>query len=563
MSAQASKPEIKKLLVRAPNWIGDAVMATPTLSALRERFREAEITLLAKPAVAALFEHHPDVDRVLIYRDPGAHSGVPGFFRLVRSLRRERFDSAFLFQNAFEAALLTALAGIPERAGYAADGRRFLLTRSLPKPDGPIHQRDAYLSLMNLWGGALQARKPYLMVTADEKRRARERLESHGISGSDLLVGINPGAAYGSAKRWLPARFAAVADRLAERHGAKVLIFGGPAEAAVAEEVAGGMKRPRVILAGKTGVREAMALISECRLFITNDSGPMHIASAFGVPLVAVFGPTNPAATSPAGLRDRIVQNKVECAPCTHPDCPIDHRCMEGISVEAVLNEAEKQLSRENAAPVSPAQTGGGESQPARSAMTGPHGKRGAVFLDRDGTINVDVGHMNSLEKFALIPGAAPAIAQLNRRGIPVFIITNQSGVARGIFTEGFVGEVHRHLQALLAEEGGSFDAAYYCPHHPDFMPCGCRKPAMGMIEKAVREHSIDLSRSYIVGDKPIDMALAQGGAKGILVQTGYGKKSLIEMAQSGIRPDHVADDLARAVEWILGDMKERKMIDA
>lgn len=346
MSVQVSRTEIKKLLVRAPNWIGDAVMATPTLSVLRERFDRAEITLLAKPAVAALFEHHPDVDRVLLYRDPGEHAGVPGFFRLVRSLRKERFDLAFLFQNAFEAAFLAALAGIPERAGYAADGRRFLLTRSLSRKEAPLHQRDAYLHLMNLWGGGFQARRPTLKVTEDEKRRARERLESHGISGSDLLTGINPGAAYGSAKRWIPARFAAVADRLSERHGAKIVIFGGPAEVSVAERVAAEMKRPAVILAGKTGVREAMALISECGLFITNDSGPMHIASAFDVPLVAVFGPTNPAATSPAGLYDRWVQHKVECAPCTHRECPIDHRCMEGISVEAVLNEAEKQLAR-------------------------------------------------------------------------------------------------------------------------------------------------------------------------------------------------------------------------
>jgi histidinol-phosphate phosphatase family protein len=183
--------------------------------------------------------------------------------------------------------------------------------------------------------------------------------------------------------------------------------------------------------------------------------------------------------------------------------------------------------------------------------------------LDRDGTINEDVGHMNSLDKFALIPGAAAAIARLNRHGIPVFIITNQSGVARGLFTERFVGEVHRHLQALLAKERGFLNAIYYCPHHPDFVPCGCRKPAMGMIEKAVSEHPVDLSQSYIVGDKPIDMALAQGGAKGVLVQTGYGETSLQEMLHSGKKPDAVAKNLAKAVEWILNDMKERKLIDA
>ncbi len=616
----------KKILVRMPNWIGDAVMATPTLSVLRDRFKKGEITLLAKPPVAALLEHHPDIDRIFIYEDQGKHAGIPGFFRLVRSLRKEKFDLAFLFQNAFEAALLAALAGIPERVGYAADGRRFLLTRSVPKRDAPVHQRDAYLYLMNFWGGPLkvgpqakiygvpllaqdqerppEARRPYLKVTEEEKRGALARLESHGISKDDLWVGINPGAAYGSSKRWAPARFAAVADRLVERHRAKVVIFGGPAEAGIAEQVAAEMKHPAVILAGKTSVREVMALVSRCRLFITNDSGPMHVASAFEVPLVAVFGPTNPAATSPAGRYDSVIQKKAACAPCTHRECPIDHRCMEEISVEAVLAEAEKQLKisssakdpnerrkssleetyvhgahlhRERAA------TGPLYSRPAQSIQPEESleeikgskerrkfsleailtEKKGAVFLDRDGTVNEDVGHMTSLERFALIPGAAAAIAKLNRRGIPVVLITNQSGVARGIFTERFVGEVHRHLQRVLAEQGGFLDAIYYCPHHPDFIPCQCRKPGLGMIEKALSEHPIDFSRSYIVGDKPLDMALAREGAKGVLVQTGYGKKSLQEMLESGKKPAHVAENLPGAVEWILGDMRERKRVDA
>lgn len=540
-------------------------MATPTLSALRDRFRKAEITLLAKPPVAALFEHHPDVDRIFIYDDRGVHAGLFGFFRLVRSLRKEGFDLAFLFQNAFEAAFLTALAGIPERAGYAADGRWFLLTRSLSKKDAPAHQRDAYLHLMNLWGGPLQARKPYLNVTEDERRRARERLVSHGISESDLLVGVNPGAAYGSSKRWIPARFAAVADCLVARHGAKIMILGGAAEVGIAERVAGEMKRSSVVLAGKTSVREVMALVSQCNLFITNDSGPMHIASAFEVPLVAVFGPTYPAATSPAGAHDLVIQNKVECAPCTHRECPIDHRCMERISVEAVLEAAEKQLHRADAATgkADAPSIHSSRSEEPQSEVTADNEKKGAVFLDRDGTINVDVGHMNALEKFALIPGAATAIALLNRCGIPVFLITNQSGVARGVFTEGFVGDVHRHLQTLLAKEGGFLNGIYYCPHHPDLLPCRCRKPAMGMIEQALSEYPIDLSRSYIVGDKPLDMALAQGGAKGILVQTGHGRKSLQEMLESGKKPDQVAESLAEAVEWILGDMRGRKRIDA
>ncbi|MDC4223303.1 MAG: glycosyltransferase family 9 protein [Candidatus Manganitrophus sp.] len=184
------------------------------------------------------------------------------------------------------------------------------------------------------------------MISEKEKQSASDLLLAEGIARWEQVIGINPGAAYGSSKRWDPARFAAVADRLAVRYSARVVIFGGPAEIAISEEVRRNMKHPAVVMAGKTTVRMMMALISRCRLFITNDSGPMHIASALGVSVVAVFGPTNPDATSPAGTDDLIVRNKVDCAPCTHRECPIDHRCMTGVSVEAVVEAAERQMAR-------------------------------------------------------------------------------------------------------------------------------------------------------------------------------------------------------------------------
>ncbi|MFQ5780765.1 MAG: lipopolysaccharide heptosyltransferase II [Nitrospiria bacterium] len=526
----------KKILVRMPNWIGDAVMAVPALSALRVHFKDAQITLLAKPLVAALFEYHPDIDRIIIYEDRGKHYGLIGLWRLIRSLRNEGFDLAFLFQNALEAALIAAGAGIPKRVGYAGDGRTFLLTGSLKKKGAPSHRREAYLALMRLvgfigWDGF--ETRPTLVVTPEEQQAAWTLLESYGISKTDCIVGINPGAAYGPSKRWLTSRFAAVADRLVAEFNVKVLIFGGPAEIKIAENVQREMKNRSIVLAGKTSVREMMALVSRCRLFLTNDSGPMHVASALEIPLVATFGPTNPDGTSPAGNRSLVVQNKADCAPCRHRECPIDHRCMEGLSVEAVYEAAVKQLN-------------------------GFREKAGAVFLDRDGTINEDVGYLDRLQNLSLIPGAAAAIAKLNRKGIPVFLITNQSGVGRGFFTEKFVGEVHRYLQVLLAKEGASLNGIYYCPHHPETMPCQCRKPSMGMIEKAISEYPIDLSRSYVVGDKSLDMALAQRGAKGVLVQTGYGKGTLQELRRSGMPPDHVSNNLSDAVEWILRDMGER-----
>ncbi len=524
----------KKILIRMPNWIGDAVMAIPTLSALRTRFHGAQIVLLAKPSVAALFACHPDVDRVLVYEDRGKHRGLAGLWTLIRALRKEHFDLAFLLQNAFEAALIAAAAGIPVRVGYAGDGRSLLLTRSLRRKDAPHHHREAYLALIKLVDGRPFSGPPFLVVTEEERKTASRFLESCGIKQEDCVIGIHPGAAYGSAKRWFPERFAAVADQIMKRFQTKIVIFGGPLETGIAGAIHEAMLTPSVVLAGKTSVREMMALMTKCRLLITNDSGPMHAASALGVPVVAVFGPTDPTQTSPGGIYTRMIQNKVECAPCKARECPIDHPCMTGISSEEVYQSAFKSLD-------------------------GFRGKPGAVFLDRDGTINEDVGYLSRLHQFSLIPGAVDGIAKLNREGIPVFLITNQSGVGRGFFSEEFVAEAHRYLRDLLEREGAVLNGIYYCPHSPEKTTCRCRKPLPGMIERAALEHHVDLSRSYIVGDKSTDMALAREGIKGVLVQTGEGREALKEMQQSRTQPDHVSEHLGEAVEWILEDMRVKE----
>ncbi|MFQ5543197.1 MAG: lipopolysaccharide heptosyltransferase II [Nitrospiria bacterium] len=528
-----------KILVRAPNWIGDGVMTIPTLSALRLFFKEAEIVLLAKPPVAALFSQHPDVDRVLPYEDPGIHAGFSGFCSLIRMVRNEHFDLAFLFQNALEAALIAFFAGIPKRVGYSTDGRGLLLTRSLPKRKAPPHRHDAYLALMTLVDGPAKGPMPHLLVPAEERKAARTLLSSAGRRGSGPLIGINAGAAYGSAKRWSTDRFAAVADQLSEAFQAEIVLFGGPSEVAISEAIQSKMQTSSIVLAGKTSVREMIASVSQCRLFITNDSGPMHIASALGVPQVAIFGPTKPEATFSRGKNDRMVQKKADCAPCRHRICPTDHRCMEGVSPDTVFKEASRLLSAKQK-------------------------KKSAVFLDRDGTINVDSRYIDSIKRFSLIPGAAAAIARLNRHGIPVIVVTNQSGIARGLFSESFLNQLHLHLQRLLAKNGARLDGIYYCPHHPDFQKngenkkCACRKPELGMIEQAALDHNLDFSKSYVVGDKPSDIGLAQNGARSILVQTGEGIASLKKMTRSGLHLDHVAEDLTEAVEWILRQNEQR-----
>lgn len=521
----------KKILVRAHNWIGDGVMATSTLSALRQSFKDAEIVLLAKPAVAALLESQPEIDRIIRYEKPGKDAGLLGFWRLTRFLRAENFDLAFLLQNAIEAALIASFAGIPHRVGFATDGRKLFLTKSLNLREAPRHCRERYLSLISLVSDRTEKRDPYLVVTSEERKAARLLLESEGISGSRPLVGINPGAAYGTAKRWHPERFAEVADRLLEKYNSQSLIFWGPGELEIAETVQKKMHHRSLVLSRKTTVREMMALITKCHLFVSNDSGPMHIASALGVPQVVIFGPTDPEAYFPNGKHDSMFQEQVDCFPCQHRTCPIDHRCMERVTVDLVFEGASEKLN----ASVN---------------------KKGAVFLDRDGTINYDgEGYIDSIKRFALLPGAAEAIAKLNREGIPVILVTNQSGIARGYFKEAFLGDLHRYLQRLLARVGAHIDGIYYCPHHPDFSFCTCRKPAMGMIEQAVIDYRIDLSKSYIVGDTPIDMALAQRGAKSILVQTGKGLPSFEAMKQLGKQPDYVSKDLNAASDWIVTDV--------
>src|SRR5213594_2340809 len=275
-------------------------LTRPALVAIRKGFPQAKIALLAKPAIAELLHRHPAVDEIVLYRDPGPHAGLGGKLTLARLLRRGQYDLAILLQNAFEAAAITALAGIPNRYGYATDGRWFLLTHRVPLTPKIRHKHQAhyYLELLRPLGIPVEPKPPILQTTPGEDAEAIEHLRAFGVDPKKVLIGLNPGSVYGTAKRWLPERFAEVADRMAAEHGGVVLIFGGRGEEELGAEIAGMMTAPTIVLSGRTTVRRLMALIKQCRLFITNDTGPMHIATAFGVPTVAIFGPTDPATTS-------------------------------------------------------------------------------------------------------------------------------------------------------------------------------------------------------------------------------------------------------------------------
>jgi len=329
-------------LIRGTNWIGDVVMTLPAITAVREAYPEARISILVKPWVADLLRISPDVDEVIVYERPGVHEGIGGLFRLVRELKTKKFDMAILLQNAIEAAIIAWLARIPVRAGYNTDGRGIFLTHSAirSKEILRVHQVEYYLGMLKALGLGAGRKDVRLLIGEEEKAFSDRILKERGIAEASLLIGLAPGATYGPAKRWYPERFASVADRLIERFSARVLLFGSAGDHEVARSIQGKARNALVDLTGETTLREAISLIARCRLFVSNDSGLMHVAGALGTPTVAIFGSTNPLTTSPVGQKSIVITKNVDCSPCLKKTCPTDFICMDLITTDEVYNTA-------------------------------------------------------------------------------------------------------------------------------------------------------------------------------------------------------------------------------
>jgi heptosyltransferase-2 len=339
-----------RLLVRATNWLGDAVMSIPALREIRRVRPEAEITILARQWVADLYAREDFCDRILIYDNAGSHRGLRGKGRLATELARERFDQAILLQNAFDAALLAWLARIPVRIGYARDGRRPLLTQPIAPPkrgETPPHQRFYYLELLRRAGWIEE-----IPECADIRLHGVEQAAESGRAlwlerglPEGPWIGVSPGAAYGGAKRWIPEYFARAASKLAEEMVARVAVFGSKAEAELAHSIAAQIGPAAVSLAGETTLAEYIDMAAACSLYLTNDSGPMHVAAALGVPTVAIFGATDHVATGPSASWAKVVRRDLECTPCLLRECPLpEHRCMLAVTPEVVAAEARKVM---------------------------------------------------------------------------------------------------------------------------------------------------------------------------------------------------------------------------
>jgi heptosyltransferase-2 len=354
-----SKPgpdQIKRIVVRGTNWVGDAVMTVPALRELRRVLPSAHITLVSRPGTADIFVDADFIDAVLLYERTGLRSA----WTQAGEWRRRRFDLALLFQNAFEAAAIAFLARVPRRLGYDADHRRKLLTQPIPLPAWK-HERHEIFYYLNLVaelertlysasvvesGESLESNQPQfaLTVSAERQQRAKEFLRKRGLLPDAPLVLLCPGSINSRAKRWPAERYAAVADHFAAA-GASVALIGSPAEMEVSKDVSLHTIDKPTVLTGKTSVAEATAIISVADVLITNDTGPAHIGSAVGTPTLVIFGPTNPLTTRPFAPNAEIIRQKPDCAPCMLRDCPIDHRCMTAISPEEVFARATAMMS--------------------------------------------------------------------------------------------------------------------------------------------------------------------------------------------------------------------------
>jgi heptosyltransferase-2 len=325
-----------RIVVRAPNWLGDAVMGLPAMAAVRAAYPSARLQVAAIAAVAPLFHERTTVapdDVVVVDKAEEA-----------RQLRGAGADLAVLFPNSFRTAWVARQARIPERWGYASSFRTPLLTRAIPRPRGHRHQSEYYRHLTRALGCADVDPIPTISVHDRTAERAATLLAESGASGRPM-VGLAPGAAYGHAKRWPPNRVAGVIQRLS-RDGVDCVLVGAAGDRSAGREIESALPSGvRVLdLIGRTDLRVLMGVLARCAAFVSNDSGAMHLAAAVGVPVTAIFGPTDERATAPLGSHDVLI-HQVFCRPCMLRDCPIDHRCMKGITVDAVYASVARHLA--------------------------------------------------------------------------------------------------------------------------------------------------------------------------------------------------------------------------
>ncbi len=339
------KTEPRNIIVRMPNWIGDLVMATPILSDLRKAYPKARITAMCRSPIAELLREDPEIDELFCFSKTSGFGRRAERRNVIEKLRKGEYDLGILLTHSFSSAWWFWLGKVKVRLGYECNGRKLLLTDSLPFPDNIQNQHlvVTYKMLLEPLGIPVSDTPPRLYLTPKEIHDAQTLLRQQGIPDGAMVVGINPGATYGSAKCWLPERFREVTERLLRDDNVYVVYFGDQNTVHLVKEICAGLPSRVINLAGLTTLRELSSIISNCDVILTNDSGPMHIADAIGTPMVALFGSTSEIVTGPY-RSGTIIHKHVECSPCYQRSCHIDFRCMKRIEADEVYNAIIKYL---------------------------------------------------------------------------------------------------------------------------------------------------------------------------------------------------------------------------
>jgi len=333
-----------RIAVRVPNWIGDSVLSIPAIKSLKKNFPSSNIFIVSKSWVKDVFLNLDFVHEIIIVPDQNSPKSIRSS---AKKLKKYDFDAGLLLTNSFLSALQFALTGIPKRWGYARDGRQLLLTEqvSYKNPRKQIHQVLYYQNILSGLGFKTYPPKLELAVTEQEKALAADFLRSYDLDPAKKTIILNPGAYFGPAKRWPVSQYAALAEMLQKKASLNLLLIGSRAEKELAQAITDSLKKKPVDIAGKTSLRMLAAIMSLANVVVSNDSGPMHISNALGIPVIALFGPTVPAATRPFQQPYALIKKEVPCWPCSYRTCPYEHLCMLKITPEEVFSECERFLS--------------------------------------------------------------------------------------------------------------------------------------------------------------------------------------------------------------------------
>jgi heptosyltransferase-2 len=506
--------------------MGDVTLTAPTIKNLRLMYPESKILFITREMYKPLAEILPGVNRVLTFPDEGRYFDL---IKLCSAIDEYEPRLVVDLHKNFRSFHLATLTKAPYRVVYHKRRKERLAAVHEKKFLSPVpHTIDLYNTVLDELNGEKMSRLPDLNLP-DEVLNGRLPARE--------AVAIVPGAS-SPVKAWPAERFAQLAERIIYDFKIPVMLFLGGQEKSLESEFQS-LPEEHLTVYHNHPLVDIAALLSHCRMTITNDSGLMHVSSSVGTPTVALFGPTHEQlGFYPLGLHDVLLGVDESCRPCSlhgNKTCYREEQyCFTGLSVKGVYGKIVSLLDRLKLEP--------------------------AMFIDRDGTLIEDKHYLADPDKIEFIPGSLEAVGRLKRAGYKIIIISNQSGVARGFFPVETVDRIHKQLCLQMKEAGCEPDEIRFCPHHPDGdVPdytgvCECRKPRAGMLEAAAAKLGVDVKRSFIIGDKYSDIQCGKVlGGRSLLVRTGEGSQTEKDLpSEPYLRPYHIDDDLAAAVDNIL-----------